>query len=727
MGKPLSGKRLAAPLALIFLAALALRVLNFGLVFQAGEVRFQDGDSWFHMRTVRNLMHHFPHRSGFDPYSGFPLGQEVTTGPFFDLAIGTTAWILGLGHPSPWLVDAVGAWFPAVLGALFTIPVFFLARALFSTAAGFFAAVLIACMPGNLLTVSRLGLPDHHVAEIFFSTLMLLFMVLALDRERPAQYAILSGISFGCFLAIRPAGAFLIAAICGWAALQILSDYWRREGFGRIAGVTILTLLIGWILFLPSEGLIWSDFTLLGLAGGIAEVVLVAGLAWLLQVFSAPRWALGAVFLILAAGAAAVVLHSRPTAILSLAHTVKRYIRYGPAMTVRELRPILTINGPFSLSELWRQFGASWIPAIAALVWLAAANLRKNRASLNLLLIWSAFMLAGTVLQNRMSYFFAITAAILTGYLFWRLLESAARGNRILTAAALGLMFIAPNLPYAWEQMNAPSWQNEDWTQILNWMRTHTPEPFGDASAFDRFYPALRPNQIFHYPASAYGIMNWWDYGHLISAVGRRIPVANGMQTNAAQAANFFLAGDPEEASRILRAAGARYVIADPTLPLATVDHMMSGNGAFRAMPVWANKSLEDYMGVYFSENEDGSPKPVTVFLPAYYRSALARLYLFDAKAYTPSNSTWVIRYSDDPKPHHVIQTRLFETYDKAIQYMQQHPGDSLVLAGLSPFHSCVPLEAWKGMRLAFQSKTGSPDDFEAPVTTVKLFEFTGE
>lgn len=722
----LRGSRLAAALALIFLAALTLRGLNYGQVFQHDGVRFQDGDSWYHMRSIRNLMHHFPHRSGFDPYSGFPQGQDVTTGPFFDLAVGSIAWIAGFGRPSAALVDDVGAWFPAVLGALFTVPVFFLGRALFSTAAGLFAAVLIACMPGNLLTVSRLGLPDHHVAEIFFSTLMLLFMVLALDRDRPAQYAILGGISFGCFLATRPAGGFLIAAVGAWALLQILIDYWRREGSGRISGVTLVVFLTGWLIFLPSEGLIWSDFTVLALSGGIAGIVFVAGLAWLLQSVSAPRWALLALLGAAAVVAVAGVFWRRPAEVVSLAHTVRRYLGNGPAMTVRELRPILTLNGRFAMSELWAQFGTCWIAALAALAWLAGGIFGTNRPSMNLLLVWSALMLGATLLQNRMAYFFAINAALLTGYLFGRLYESAPRGNRILTMAALALMFIAPNLPYAWGQMQVPAWESDEWVETLDWMRANTPEPFGDASAFDRYDPAPRPHEIFHYPPSAYGIMNWWDYGHLISAVGRRIPVSNGMQTHAVEAAQFFLATDPDEGRKMLRATGARYVIADATLPLATVEHMSSGNGAFRAMPTWANKPLEDYVAAYVQQGVDGSEKLITLFLPAYYQSMLARLYLFDGKAFTPDRTTSVIQYTDEPKPHRIVKTRIFETYDEALKYMRGHPGQQLILAGLNPFASCVPLEELQDMRLVFRSR-GTPEDEEAPIKTIKIFEFSGQ
>jgi dolichyl-diphosphooligosaccharide--protein glycosyltransferase len=707
-------------LAFICLVALGLRALNYESVFQAGEVHFQDGDAWFHMRTIHNLLHHFPRRSGFDPYSGFPSGQPVTTGPFFDLTAGTLAWVLGFGSPSPALIDIVGAWYPVILAALIPLPVFFLGRALFHPLAGLFAAALVATLPGNLLMVSRLGVPDHHVAEILTSTLMLLFLVLALEGKRPVLYAVLSGVSFGCFLATRPAGAFLIAGLGGWFVLQSVRDSWDGTRSGSAAGIAIATIVIAWILFLPAIGLVWSDFTILSLASGLAVIVFVAGLSALLRARAFPRWTLAVLLVGVAALTTAAIVVLKPPPVVSLAHTVARYVQNGPSLTVRELRPLLTIDGSFSMSGVWVEFGVCWIPALAVFVWLSMQSFRRNRPALNLLLVWSALMICGTVLQNRMSYFCAVNLAVLTGYFCWRAVEMAR--DRVLIGAVLAMLLVAPNLFYAWRVMQGPAWQTQDWTDTMAWLRANTPEPFENASAFDGYYPALSKGESFRYPASAYGVMNWWDYGHLISALGRRIPVANGMQTGAADAAQFFLETNPGEAQRLLQKDGARFIIADATLPIPGVDHMRSGNGAFGSMPLWANKSLDEYMGVYTLHAEDGSRKEVAVFYPAYYRSMMARLYLFDGRAVEPEGSTWVLEYSK----REILKSRHFETYQEALAFMQAHRGEPLLLAGLNPLKSCVPLEELKEMHLAYSSMPGPLAAGGQPIQAVKVFAYTG-
>ena len=112
-------------LFIIFSIALALRVsLPYETVFTGDGVRFIGADPWYHMRLLENLVHNFPHRILFDPYALYPNGQVVGVAPFFDMLLGFLIWVIGLGSPSQHTIDTVGAYFPAILGALVTIPVY---------------------------------------------------------------------------------------------------------------------------------------------------------------------------------------------------------------------------------------------------------------------------------------------------------------------------------------------------------------------------------------------------------------------------------------------------------------------------------------------------------------------------------------------------------------------------------------------------------------------------
>src|SRR5204863_5326399 len=102
-----------------------------------------------------------------------PGGQITQVAPMLDWLVAGVALLLGAGRPSPLLVDLVGAYVPPVVGALTTVPVYFLGRELFSRRVGLFAAAIIGVLPGEVLTRSLLGYTDHHCLETLLSAVTL--------------------------------------------------------------------------------------------------------------------------------------------------------------------------------------------------------------------------------------------------------------------------------------------------------------------------------------------------------------------------------------------------------------------------------------------------------------------------------------------------------------------------------------------------------------------------
>ena len=221
IGTRLSPKAIyAIILLMIFGVALSLRIcLPYEGIFVGDWVRFGLNDPWYHMRVVENLVQHFPHRITFDPFTFFPYGQHAPFAPFFDLLLGFVIWVIGLGSPSQHTIEVVGAYFPAILGALVIIPVYFIGKELFNRNVGLLSAGLIAILPGEFLFRSMLGFTDHHVAEVLFSAIAALFLILAIKSARekeisfahiwsrdwrnlrkPLIYALLTGITLGVYL-----------------------------------------------------------------------------------------------------------------------------------------------------------------------------------------------------------------------------------------------------------------------------------------------------------------------------------------------------------------------------------------------------------------------------------------------------------------------------------------------------------------------------------------------
>jgi len=94
-------------------------------------VNFSADDAIYHIRLIHNTLHHFPWRVFFDPFIHFPFGGYITFGPLFTNIIATAALIIGLGSPSPELINHVSAYVPPIMGALCLIPLYFIVRKLF--------------------------------------------------------------------------------------------------------------------------------------------------------------------------------------------------------------------------------------------------------------------------------------------------------------------------------------------------------------------------------------------------------------------------------------------------------------------------------------------------------------------------------------------------------------------------------------------------------------------
>jgi len=771
--------RLACALALVAIASLAVWLRCYFViddVFAGGDVRFQDSDAYCHMRAVDRLVANFPHAAEFDPYMCFPGGAEVPVAPLLDYVMAATAIVLGGGHPSQRLIDAVGAWTPVILGALTLIPAYFLAAALFGRITGLLAAALLAIAPGNFLRGSLLGYADHHAAEALLATLVMMILVRAIhprltdrrsgragadlcepDLKRAALGGAWAGVALGLYLLTWRGGAITVGALVVWLVVQWTLDVLRRRSTGPLAAVGLaifsIPLLMTAALGAEKFGMVYY---LAALLAGLGMTVILWGIE---RLGARCRWPVNIFPLLVAAAMAVLGVVAElcvPGLVRGAASQFGMFTNRGAADTIREVVPLLRDSDGWTLIHAWRQFATQFFLSIAALLWLAGRAARRGEPGIVLLTVWSGIMLAATLGQNRYSYYYAVNASILSAFLggalitrCWAVRRPHDRGApepsrtesatvtparwalRIFALVAIAGGWIAPNFSPALFTARNATLPHPDWHSALTWLRENTPEPFGDASAYYGLHAA--PPQApgapgYVHPPTAYGVMSWWDYGYWIMRVGRRIPTANPTQHAAVASARFFTARSEGDAAAIAREFGVRYVIIDCLMGFARLGESDSLVGKFFGIVQWSGKPKDAFVDTFYLRGEGGALRSVTFYYPDLYRTLLWRLYVFRGLAIRPSESHVVTyrRAADDSGAPIKVVTSLkkFATYEEAADFAARQPPDAARVVGLSAFDSCVPLEAMRSFHLIHQSPTAAGLRLGEPVGYVEIYEY---
>ena len=288
------------------------------------------------------------------------------------------------------------------------------------------------------------------------------------------------------------------------------------------------------------------------------------------------------------------------------------------------------------------------------------------------------------------------------------------------------LIAFMPNIALATTgEFSDPKVPNEAWYSSLLWMSDteNTPDPFEDLEDPDFYYELYEgppAGERYEYPESAYGIMNFWDYGHWITRIAHRIPSANPFQAGARTTARFFVAQDESSANEVLDKLESTYII---------IDNLMA-TGIFNAIAIWAEESEEDFLEIYYRDPDEGEAGFKIFYYPEYYRSMCSRLYNFNGEAVIPHNSTVVISFEEETTflggaYKQISSTQTFATYEEAQEYLDSQTDPNYRIVGIDPFASPVPLEELEHYQLRHQSEpevlTKKKED---PLPFVKIFEY---
>ncbi len=688
-----------APLILLaVILGFYLRIANpWNMVFVPWMegARLSGNDPWYYFRLIDSAIHNFPSRIWFDAFTHYPYGTYTHFGPFLVYLGAILAKLSGATTPAE--IRTVIAFIPAFGGALLAIPTYILTSEVFGKRAGVISAFIVVLIPGQLMARSVLSFNDHHIWEVFWQVFALGAFILAYNRWKGKEYKanlrdrnqliypVLAGVSIGLYLLAWGPGFISALFILAFVFFTFLLREFLRADTRNLALVAAITFLVGSLIYLPFAFKYpgfstnrYSPFQLLVLVGSS----MLVGLFYLAERYVERgafdrlgidrKYAFPATILAVSVIVAIAIFTVAPDFARNLQYILRVVQPKGGALTIAEVQPFFTLGGKFSLSPAWQNFSITFFFAIPAMVYYAYRLIKTRDEKLLFVLIWGFAMLVALAGQNRFAYYFGVVSAVFASAIVSEILSrlrfydyiSAALKNDEKTMKKIGirsliagvlvlLVLVYPTFSQANEYSRySAGGINKQWYDTLTWMRENTP---GKVMYDEFYYQLYKPPENFrdpypNYPSGVYSIISWWDYGHWITAIAHRIPVANPFQQGIGNkyndvpgAAPFFTAFNESYADSIADKLGVKYVVSD--VEMAT--------GKFYAMAVWAEGSLEKAGQMYYAGTGvvyvDASGKlgisltgrvpfgaralsGINIPSENYYRTMEAKFHIFDGR-----------------------------------------------------------------------------------------------
>ncbi|MGZ4891794.1 MAG: oligosaccharyl transferase, archaeosortase A system-associated, partial [Halobacteriota archaeon] len=583
-------------LFVVFVVALYLRIsLPYANSIQAGSIIISDFDPYYHLRIVENTIQHFPNVLAFDPYLDYPNGFWIGWPPLYDfLASAYALTAMALFHVN----YQVGvATFPALLGALAILPVYYITKLVFDWKAGIIAAALLTVIPANLLR-SMVGNLNHHVAaEILLPAIIFLFLMLALkgqltfgkirrlaftgEDKRTLLYAALAGVFVTALLLTWLGGFLFLGIITAFAIVQYSISHVKRVRSDNLTIITMTMLFISLLTIFPvtvTSHFAWaidaghlSLFQPLFLVALLIIFAAFGSLSYYMRDMRRAIYPLTICGLLVAASVAFYLL--KPGLATTVFTGYGFFTNTGVLQTIAEAQPLFSGAGGFQLNTVASYFQALLFVALVGLAVLGYRVYKKQDEAALLLLVWSVFAFAITVVQTRFTFLLSANVAILSGFvivwimdalvgkaygtlldvhdasalpqLFGREIKYTQLAGVFLVVVVLLLPSISVTTSYA---KSVPDISN-DWAESLQWMKVNTPPTSNYNVTSDQ-----KPE---------YGVLSWWDYGNWIVFLGHRPAVANNFQTGVSDAAQFFTSQNESGTLGIVQNRNVKYVMTD--------------------------------------------------------------------------------------------------------------------------------------------------------------------
>lgn len=596
--------RLLVP-ALLFVLALAVRLVSWTSVFRPWGVLPYGNDAFYHLRRIRFALAHFPASLGFDPLLNHPHGGHAIWPPTLDWLVAAVLWpFLEPGSPH---VETVVVLLPPLVGAATVVAVHHTARGLFGARVAGAAGAILAFLPAHFF-YSQLGFFDHHVFVALLAWL-LLAATLPLLGEAPAAHplrrALGPGLAMAAALAVWPGTLLHVGLVQLAMVARLVGERTpsaapaRALAFALVHGVAALAiapLALGhdWPLWGRFSAVVLSDFQLVYLGAAALCFGAAGGLWWRgLGVATAPRRALAMAAIGAAVLAAVAVATELPRAWLDAWSWLARDERFQSM--VNESAPLLPNLGEAARGRaegLLTPFVYVAPLALAGLVWRD-----RRRPGRLAVWAWSSGLLIATLAQWRFVNSYALghsLALAASGVALFDRLAAAPPRRRRAGRAVLGLALAGYALVFLGHTYGTharhlaralrgqppgasfPARQKEALVEAARFLADYSASHSVNHAANDADDDAANPASNDAAPGAPAsdraptGVLAPWGDGHLLKYVAG-LPVVQDnfgddvAPENFARAERYFAARDEDEALAAIAPLEVRYVLARST------------------------------------------------------------------------------------------------------------------------------------------------------------------
>jgi dolichyl-phosphooligosaccharide-protein glycotransferase len=751
-------------------------------------------DPFYNLRQTELMLANFPTYAWYDPMSLYPVGMPVNWGPMMTY-ITSIMCILAGAATRPEIAYVALATPPVIAAAM--IPVMYLVgKAISDWKTGLLAAGLIAIVSGQYFYRSLFGYLDHHIAEVFFSTLFCLGYILTLSYMRrnpvdlkrfetlkmPLLFSGATGVLYLLGLFTMPTMILFAFIVAVFTLVQFIWDSWKRRSSDYLLLLNVVVFgvaVLGLLAYGPKHpGLSLIVYTIghvyvyLALILATVFLYVLAGYLKNNQKYFYPLSLTGIGII----GVAVLFFAAPEIYNLLISNLIHFFGQSQESLTVQEARN-------WSLGSAWSAFNYGLILMVGGIAALTYRYIKEEHPESVFVLVWSVVILFSTIQHVRYEYYLAVNIVLLTALCIGMAITFAgddalrvirkglssskdaekessvpkgkdipAPGSRaskkykgeqkskdpgrksgsvpkvalFFGILALGLLFALTSgmMNYA-SASSQPIRMNLEWKESMEWMNANTPDTGVD-------YRGIYNKETFQYPEESYGVMSWWDYGHLITYIAQRIPNANPFQAGIgsegyAGASSFFITDSEETASGILDELGTRYIVTDIEMDI----------WKFWAMATWYNPAIGEspYRVTLLTTNpENPSQYELASFYPeAYYKTMISRLHNFDGSMTNGSVTNYIeyrmVSIGQQSLPYITsTQTLSVEDAHAAAERYNQDAPEGYHAAVLSPYPAVylptTSIPALHHYRLVHESPTNVFGTTTPDIRYVKIFEY---